>query len=97
MKNSNDTIGNRTRDLPTCSAVSQPTDLQRAPVLILLTQNLKVNIIKKTTNKLQICSLIYYSLSALHVLGDVFAHYQEHLTVFIESGNIHQCRCRLVS
>jgi hypothetical protein len=25
MKNSNDTIGNRSRDLPTCSAVPQPT------------------------------------------------------------------------
>jgi len=24
MKNSNDTIGNRTRDLPACSAVPQP-------------------------------------------------------------------------
>jgi len=31
MKNSNDTIGNRTRDLPTCSAVPQPTALPRAP------------------------------------------------------------------
>ena len=31
MKNSNDTIGNWTRDLPTCSAVPQPTALQRAP------------------------------------------------------------------
>ena len=29
MKNSSDTIGNRTRDLPTCSAVPQPTALQR--------------------------------------------------------------------
>jgi len=29
MKNSNDTIGNRTRDLPTCSAVPQPTALPR--------------------------------------------------------------------
>ena len=27
----------------------------------------------------------------------VFAHHQEHLTVFTASGNIHQCRCRLVS
>jgi heme/copper-type cytochrome/quinol oxidase subunit 2 len=27
MKNSNDTIGNRTRDLPTCSAVPKPTAL----------------------------------------------------------------------
>jgi len=31
MKNSNDTIGNRNRDLPTCSAVPQPTALPRAP------------------------------------------------------------------
>jgi hypothetical protein len=32
MKNSNDTIGNRTRDLPACSAVPQPTALPRAPI-----------------------------------------------------------------
>ena len=31
MKNSNDTIGNPTRDLPACSAVPQPTVLPRAP------------------------------------------------------------------
>ena len=31
MKNSNDNIGNRTRDLPTRSAVPQPTALRRAP------------------------------------------------------------------
>jgi len=30
-KNSNDTIGNRTRDIPTCSAVPQPTALPRTP------------------------------------------------------------------
>jgi hypothetical protein len=30
LKNSNDTIGNRTRNLPTCSAVSQPTALPAA-------------------------------------------------------------------
>ena len=30
MKNSNDTIGNRTRDLPACSAVPQPTAPPRA-------------------------------------------------------------------
>jgi len=33
MKNSNDTIGNRTRDLPACSAVTQPTAPPRAPGL----------------------------------------------------------------
>jgi hypothetical protein len=29
IKNTNDTIGNRTRDLPACSAVPQPTALRR--------------------------------------------------------------------
>jgi hypothetical protein len=32
MKNSSDTIGNRTRDLPTCSAVPQPPSPPRAPL-----------------------------------------------------------------
>jgi hypothetical protein len=31
MKNSNDTIGNRNRDLPDCSAVPQPTAQPRTP------------------------------------------------------------------
>ena len=31
MKKSNDTIGNRTRHLPTCSAVPRPTALPRTP------------------------------------------------------------------
>ena len=33
MKNSNDAIGNRTRDLRACSAVPQPTASPRAPVI----------------------------------------------------------------
>ena len=33
MKNSNDTIGNRTHDLPACRAVPQPTAPLRAPTL----------------------------------------------------------------
>ena len=53
--------------------------------------------IMEVTNKMQLYRLIYYSYSALHVSGHVFAHHQEHLTVFTASGNIHQCRCRLVS
>jgi len=31
MKNSNDTIGNQTRDLPACSVVTQPTAPPRDP------------------------------------------------------------------
>jgi hypothetical protein len=34
IKNSNDTIGNRTRDLPACSTVPQPTVTPRAPRVI---------------------------------------------------------------
>jgi hypothetical protein len=33
IKNSNDTIGNQTCDLPACSAVPQPTAPPRAPIL----------------------------------------------------------------
>ena len=40
--------------------------------------------------------LIYYSKSALHVSGDVFAHQQEHVTVFAVSGSIHPRCFRLV-
>jgi hypothetical protein len=34
MKNSNDTIGNRTRDLPTCSVVPQSTALPRVAEVV---------------------------------------------------------------
>jgi len=34
MKNSYDTIENRTRDLPTCSVVPQPTALPRSPKIL---------------------------------------------------------------
>ena len=33
----------------------------------------------KITNKMQLCRIIYCSLTALHVSGDIFAHHQEHL------------------
>jgi len=36
MKNSTDTIGNRTRDLPTCSTVPQLTALPRAPIICIV-------------------------------------------------------------
>jgi len=55
------------------------------------------NIIMKVTNKMQLYRLIYYSMSDLHVSGDVFAHTQEHLTVFTVFGIIHPSGYRLVS
>ena len=39
MKNSSDTIGDLTHDLPTCSAVPQPTALRRTPILADLHEN----------------------------------------------------------
>jgi len=40
------------------------------------------DIIVKITNKMQLYRLIYYSKSTLHVSGDVFAHHQEHVTIY---------------
>ena len=49
----------------------------------------------KITNKMHyIRRLIYYSKLALRVSGDVFAHHQEHLTVFTVSGSVHPSCCR---
>jgi hypothetical protein len=55
-----------------------------------------VYLIVKETNKMQLYRLIYF-LSALRVSGDVFAHHQEHWTVFTVSGIVHTSCCRLVS
>jgi len=49
----------------------------------------------KNNEQVALYRLIYYSKSALHVSGDVFAHHQEHLTVFTVSGNVHSSCCRL--
>jgi len=49
------------------------------------------------TNNIQFFGLFICTQSALHVPGDVFAHHQEHLTVFTASDIVHLCCCRLVS
>jgi len=33
----------------------------------------------KMTNKMQLCRITYYSLTALHISSDIFVHHQEHL------------------
>ena len=43
MKNSNDTIGNRTRDLPTCSSMPEPTALPRVPAKLINPLNAELN------------------------------------------------------
>jgi hypothetical protein len=51
----------------------------------------------KMTNKIQLCRIIYYSLAAVHVSSNIFAHHQEHLNCITVSGITHVYRCRLVS
>ena len=40
--------------------------------------------IMTVTNNMQLYRLIYCSQSALHVSGDVFAHHQVHLTIYLQ-------------
>jgi len=47
----------------------------------------------KMTNKMQLCRIIYCSLTALHVSNDIFAHNQGHLNRITASGITHVCRC----
>jgi hypothetical protein len=49
------------------------------------------------TKKLQLCRIIYYSLAALHVSSDIFAHHQEHLNCISAYGITHVCRCQLAA
>ena len=49
------------------------------------------------TNNLQLFYLFICTQSAIHVSGDVFAHHQEHFTVFTASDIVHLCCCRTVS
>jgi len=43
------------------------------------------------TNKMQLYGLFICTQSALHVSADVFAHHQEHLTVFTASDILIWC------
>ena len=46
---------------------------------------------------MQLFGLFICTQSSLHVSGNVFAHHQEHLTVFSSSGIVHLRCCRPVS
>jgi len=46
---------------------------------------------------MQLCRIIYYSLAALYVSSDIFAHHQEHLNCITASGITHVCRCQLAA
>jgi len=72
-------------------------DISRLKVKFGVHESMHRNIIVKITNKMQLYRFIYYSKSALHVSGNIFAHQQKHLTVFTVSGSVRPSCCRLVS
>jgi heme/copper-type cytochrome/quinol oxidase subunit 2 len=51
-------------------------------IICILLYNIQFIYNHENNQKDAICRLIYYSKSALHVSGNVFAHYQEHLTIY---------------
>ena len=61
MEKSKDTIGNRTRDLPACSAVPQPTAPPRAP-----TRNMYRKEINIHEKELCVKLVIYKDYTAMH-------------------------------
>jgi hypothetical protein len=63
LKNSNDNIGNRIRDLPACSAVPQPTAPPRAPIMLVANINIVTggtngNLSKQNKNSYNQCKLL---------------------------------------
>ena len=59
MRNYNDTIGNRTRYLPTCSAVPQPTAPPRTPVNCMVARIYGLEIVLiYLVNKILICDYL---------------------------------------
>jgi len=83
MKNSNDTIGNRTLDLPTCSAVSQPTAPPPVPHLdiikVLLPTDAQENGFKSRT-KIYINPLNAELNPICHFLALLGAHHILHVS-----------------
>jgi hypothetical protein len=97
MKNSSDTIGNQTRDLPTCSTAPQPAALLRAPQLIQYTFDIHMSVhrnIIPNFNQLDAMFLgLFIFTDNLHVSGGSSAHHQEHITVHTASGIANQYCC----
>ena len=73
MKNSNDTIWNRTRDLLVCSAVPQPNAPQRAPLTAYILDNLRK------------IFLIFLYVTQCKVLFSLLSIYKLHILVILIS------------
>jgi len=85
IKNSNDTVGNRTRDLPACSAVPYPTAPPRAPIS---EYRNKIFLIIKPTRCTNFSNLFWKE--SLHVSDSSSVHRQEFFTVHTAVVNVIQ-------
>jgi hypothetical protein len=68
MKNSNDTFGNRARDLPTCSAGPQPTVPQRATLYTPNIPNYRCSVVIPSENNF---SWLVYFVTAVPTMMEV--------------------------
>jgi len=78
MKNSSDTVGNRTRDLPICSAVPQLTAPPRAPY-VQGTMFFSVTCVMRSFKLFQ----LHIHEFALHNITHITQHYTTHYTRFL--------------
>jgi hypothetical protein len=69
IKNSNDTIGNRTRDLPACSAVPQPTAPPRNFVMYIFILGLKVILNEHLLGQKLLSTINLGTLITLNIIG----------------------------
>jgi hypothetical protein len=90
MNNSNDTIGNRSRDLPVCSAVHQPIAPPRAPTSSLLGPNVPLSTLSPTSLSLPYKNLMY---RVIHKSMKHFKNFQQ-IDYGTDNGNSYADRER---
>ena len=81
MKNSNDTIGNRTRDLPACSSVLQPTAPPRAPYKEMSTFKKKITLSRQVSCAQTVANLVLCRFAPVLFRGNGLLRI-EHVAIF---------------
>jgi len=95
MKNPNHTIGNRTRDLPTCNAVPQPTALPRSPMYNIYRTQFK----KFFTSKylLSVYIILYYIILYYIILYHIILYYITAVIVTAYKDIVTYCGMRILT
>jgi hypothetical protein len=89
MKNSNDTIGCRTRNFPTCNLVLQPTALLRALKVYIINRNaISTTVYLLCGTKLYISVLRNHQAKKKEIRGSKEVKYK---TIYTSLGNVKSC------